>query len=254
MFEIWFYSLISVFIVSLISLVGVLVLALNKNFLPKLLYCLVSLAAGGMLGDVFIHLLPEIFKDSDFDKKLSLFIFLGILIFFVLEKFIRWRHCHECYPEENPSHKHIQPFGYVNLIGDGLHNFINGIMIAGSYLASPAIGIATTFAVVFHEIPQEIGDFGVLLKAGFSRLKAIFFNLLSALAAVIGALLILIINVQADVVSFFIIPLTAGGFIYIALADLVLELHRETGAKKSLWQLLFFILGIGVMYLLLLIE
>ncbi len=254
MFDVWFYSLISVFAVSLVSLVGVLALALSRDFLQKILSSLVSFAAGALLGDVFIHLLPEIVEESNFDWKTSVFILLGILMFFILEKFIRWRHCHECYPEKNLSHIHPQPFAYTNLIGDGLHNLIDGMIIAGSYLVSLPLGIATTLAVLFHEIPQEIGDFGILIKAGFSRLKALLFNLFSGLVAVIGAILTLIIGSQVESFVLFIIPLTIGGFIYIACADLIPELHKEPRLKKSLWQLMFFIIGIGAMALLLLVE
>ncbi len=128
------------------------------------------------------------------------------------------------------------------------------MVIAGSYLASLPLGIATTLAVVFHEIPQEIGDFGILIKAGLSRLKALFFNLFSGLVAVIGAVLTLVIGNQIESFSLFIVPFTIGGFIYIACADLIPELHNEHHLKKSFWQLLFFILGIGVMALLLFVE
>ncbi|MEK7495904.1 MAG: ZIP family metal transporter [Patescibacteria group bacterium] len=251
MFDIWLYSLISVFAVSLISLVGVLVLVFSREFLQKILLFLVSFAAGALLGDAFLHLLPEVFKKSDSDLQVPVFILLGILIFFILEKIIYWRHCHECYPEENPSHIHARPFAYTNLIGDGLHNLIDGMIIAGSYLVSLPLGIATTLAVILHEIPQEIGDFGILIKAGFSRLKALIFNLLSGLVAVIGAVLTLVVGNRIESFSLFIIPLTIGGFIYIACADLIPELHKEPHLKKSFWQLTFFILGIGVMALLL---
>lgn len=254
MYDIWFYSLISVLVVSFISLAGVLTLVLSGGLLQKILLFLVSFAAGALLGDVFIHLLPEIAEKSDFDWQISLYILLGILIFFILEKFIRWRHCHECFPEEKPSHFHPQPFAYTNLIGDGLHNLIDGAIIAGSFLVNVPLGIATTLAVIFHEIPQEIGDFGILVKAGFSRLKALTFNLLSGLVAIIGAILTLTIGSQIESFVLFIIPLTIGGFIYIACADLIPELHKEPNPKKSLWQLLFFILGVGVMALLLFAE
>jgi len=254
MFNIWLYSLISVFAVSLISLVGVLALVPNRNFLRKILLFLVSFAAGALLGDAFLHLLPEVFKKSDSDPQVPVFILLGILIFFILEKIIYWRHCHECFPEEKSSHFHPQPFAYTCLIGDGLHNLIDGMIIAGSYLVSLPLGVATTLAVILHEIPQEIGDFGILIKAGFSRLKALIFNLLSGLVAVIGAILTLTIGNQVESFSLFIIPLTIGGFIYIACADLIPELHKEQRLKNSFWQLMFFILGIGAMALLLFME
>jgi zinc and cadmium transporter len=242
MFDIWLYSLISVFLVSAISLFGVLALAINRIFLEKLLLFFVSFAAGGLLGDAFLHLLPEAMENSDSNWQVPLSILSGILAFFILEKFIHWRHCHECYPEENPAHHHPRPFAYISLIGDGLHNLIDGMVIAGSFLVSLPLGITTTLAVIFHEIPQEIGDFGVLVRAGFSRLKALLFNFLSGLTAIIGALIVLIV------------PFTIGGFIYIACADLIPELHKEVGLKKSFGQLIFFIFGVGAMALLLLME
>lgn len=254
MFDIWIYSLISVFAVSLISLVGVLALVWNRDFLRKILLFLVSFAAGALLGDAFLHLLPEVIKDFDSDSRIFFFILFGILTFFILEKIIHWRHCHECYPEENPSHIHARPFAYTNLIGDGLHNLIDGMIIAGSYMVSLPLGIATTLAVILHEIPQEIGDFGILIKAGFSRLKALIFNLLSGLIAVLGAIISLIIGGNIESFSLFIIPLTIGGFIYIACADLIPELHKESRFKNSFQQLIFFILGIGAMALLLFAE
>ena len=255
MFDIWFYSLVSVFAVSLISFVGALVLALSREFLEKLLLFLVSFAAGGLLGDSFLHLLPEVMEKSDSSWQVPFFILLGILMFFILEKIIHWRHCHEYYPggEFCRIHASPEPFAYTILIGDGLHNLIDGMVIAGSYMVSFPLGIATTLAVIFHEIPQEIGDFSVLIKAGLSRTKALFFNFFSGLTAIIGSIIVLIIETKTETFSSFIVPFAIGGFIYIACADLIPELHKEPHIKKSFWQLLFFILGIGVMALLLLI-
>jgi zinc and cadmium transporter len=254
MFDVWLYSLISVFLVSAISFIGVLFLAFNRILLEKTLLFLVSFAAGGLLGGAFFHLLPEAMENSDSDWQIPLSILSGILAFFVLEKFIHWRHCHECYPEENPVHRHPRPFAYISLIGDGLHNLIDGMVIAGSFLVSLPLGIATTLAVIFHEIPQEIGDFGVLVRAGFSRLKALLFNFLSGMTAIIGAVFVLTVGSKIGDISSLIIPFTAGGFIYLACADLIPELHKEAGLKKSFGQLMFFILGVGAMALLLLIE
>lgn len=142
----------------------------------------------------------------------------------------------------------------MNLIGDGLHNLTDGMVIAGSYYVSIPIGIATTLAVIFHEIPQEIGDFGVLLHAGFSKTKALFFNFISALAAVIGAVIVLLVGIKFNNFEVFIIPFTAGGFIYIASSDLIPELHKETKPWKSFAQLIGIVLGILIMFALLLLE
>jgi len=249
MHEVWLYSLISVIIVSLISFVGILTLSIKANKLKKILLYMVSFSAGGLFGDAFIHLLPEIIEEVGFSLKISLYAIFGIVFSFVVEKFIRWRHCHIPTTKE-----HLHPFAIMNLIGDGVHNFIDGLIIGASYLASIPVGIATTLAVVFHEIPQEIADFGVLLHGGFSKGKALFFNFMTALTAVIGAVAAIIISSYVQNVTYFLIPFAAGGFIYIAGSDLIPELHKEVKVKKSLIQITSFILGVGVMVLLLLLD
>lgn len=243
------YSLISVVLVSLISLIGVALLGIKADRLKKGLIYLISFAAGALLGDTFIHLLPEIAEEG-FTLSISLYVLLGIAIFFVLEKGIHWQHCHEPISE-----KHIHPFAYTNLIGDGLHNFIDGAIIAASYLISVPVGVATTIAVLLHEIPQEIGDFGVLLHAGFSKGKALFVNFLSALTAIIGAILVLWAGSSVEHLEKILIPIAAGGFLYIASSDLIPELHKHSSNfSKSLIQFLCFLLGIAVMAALLLLE
>jgi len=248
MTNIWLYTLVSVIIVSLISFIGVLTLLLKETILRKILLFFVSFAAGALLGDAFIHLLPQASKNG-FTVYVSIYLLLGILTFFILEKFIFWRHCHI-----ETSEQHPHPVGMMNLVGDGMHNLTDGMIIAGSYYVSIPVGIATTLAVVFHEIPQEIGDFSVLLHAGYTKLKALFYNFISALAAVIGAVLTLIVGVNFANFSVFIIPFTAGGFIYIASSDLIPELHKETKPWKSFAQLIGIIFGILIMFSLLLLE
>ncbi len=246
--SLWIYSLTSVFFVSLLSFVGVLFIAIKEEKLKKILLFLVSFAAGGLLGDSFIHLLPEAIKESGFTLGVSLAVLVGLLLFFVLEKFICWRHCHI---PTSKSHPH--PVVFMNLIGDGFHNFIDGAVISASFLTTIPLGIATTLAVVLHEIPQEIGDFGVLLHGGLSKTKALIFNFASALTAVVGAILVLILGERIVGVSQLLIPFTAGGFIYIAGSDLIPELHKETNLAKSFLQMVGLILGIGVMLVLLLV-
>lgn len=239
---VWFNSLISVFIVSLISLVGILTLLIKKDKLKQIILFLVSFSAGSLFANAFLYLLPEAVGEYGFTLQISLFLILGILIFFILEKFIHWRHCHI-----PPSKQHLHPIAFTNIVGDGLHNLIDGMIIAGSYLAEPMLGIATTAAVILHEIPQEIGDFGVLLHAGLSKIKALFFNFLSALAAVIGVIISLLISANTENYLIFLLPITAGGFIYIAGSDLIPELHKEVAPSKSFMQFLFIILGILAM-------
>ena len=238
-------TLLSVIIVSLLSLIGII--AFFKKGFEKIVIYLVSFSVGALFGDVFIHLLPEI--ADNFSLKISLVVLLGIFASFILEKFIHWRHCHV---ETSKNHPH--PFAYVNLVGDGIHNFIDGILIAGSYLVNFHTGIATTIAVVLHEIPQEFGDFGILIHAGFSKGKALFFNFISAITAVIGAVLTLILGNIFQNFTIYLLAFAAGNFLYLAGSDLVPELHKETKPAKSLLQLLFMILGIIIMLSLVLIE
>lgn len=247
--EIWVYTLGSVFIISITSFIGILGLSFDRERLKNILIFLVSFAIGGLFGDAFIHLLPEAFEKLGTNLITSLYILLGILIFFVLEKFIRWRHCHIPTSEDHPH-----PLVTMNLIGDTVHNFIDGLLIGASYIVSIPIGITTSLAVILHEIPQEIGDFGVLLHGGISIRKAMTYNFLSALSAVLGAVISLIIGSYIEGYTLALLPITAGGFLYIAGSDLIPELHHEVRASRSLWQLISIIMGIGVMALLLLLE
>ncbi len=246
--SIWLYSLVSVFIVSLIALVGIVTLPVKADKLKKFLISMVSFSAGALLGDAFIHLIPELAEEG-LTLNYSLTILLGVLIFFSLEKVVHWRHCHM------PITKtHVHPFAYMNLIGDSLHNFIDGLIIAGSYLVSIPAGIATTIAVMLHEIPQEIGNFGVLIHGGFTKGRAIFLNFITALTAVFGAVLALVLSSHVENIEGYLISLAIGGFLYIAGSDLIPELHKETKISVSLTQILTFILGIIVMMALLLLE
>lgn len=246
---VWFYTISSVIVVSLISLIGVITLSINKDVLGKILFILVSFAAGALLGDVFIHLLPEMVENG-FDLLSSILLMSGIFVFFIIEKIIHWRHCHIPTSTNHPHH-----LGPMNLIGDGIHNLIDGAIIAVSYMINIEIGIATTVAVVLHEIPQEIGDFGILIYAGYSRTKALFYNFLSAFFAIVGALVILLFSIKSPGLSEplmqILIPFTAGGFIYIATADLIPELKKEEQISKSVLQLVAMLVGVAIMLLLL---
>lgn len=245
MLAISLYIFSSLLIVSLVSFVGALTLAINPDKLKRATIFLVGLSAGTLLGDAFLHLLPETIKNDGRSLAVWLYLLGGVILFFVLEKIIQWRHCHIPTSENHPH-----PLGKMNLIGDGLHNFLDGIIIAGSFLVSIPIGIATTIAVIAHEIPQEISDFGVLIHAGYSRNKALLFNFFSALAAILGGGLGLILGAQSENFAIAIIPLAAGGFVYIATADLIPELQKDTRPLKSAVQLISILAGIGIMLLL----
>lgn len=244
MVKIWLYTLISVFVISLMSFVGVITLALKSKDLQKILLFLVSLSAGALFGGVFFHLLPEAIELTGFTKELAIYVLIGLLSFFVLEKFICWRHCHVPTSQDHPH-----PIAFMNLIGDGFHNFMDGMIIASSYLVSIPLGISTTVAVVLHEIPQEIGDYGVLVHGGFRRLHALILNFCSALLAVVGAVVILCLNVKIHQITVFLVPFTAGGFLYIAGSDLIPELKKDPKPLTSLYQLLFICLGLLIMFL-----
>lgn len=248
MFETILATLGSVVVVSLISFVGVFTLLWREEELKPFLFVLVSFSAGALFGDVFLHLFPETVSDGGFTPGSAFWVLAGILLFFVLEKFIHWRHCH--IPQE---HRHIHPFAITNLVGDGIHNFIDGMIIAGSYLVSLPVGFATTIAVALHEIPQEIGDFGILLQGGIRQKKALWLNFISATTSILGAVIVLILGTEHSL-GIFIIPFTIGGFLYIAGADLIPELHKETNPTNSLIQLFSFMAGIFIMYLLTFLE
>jgi zinc and cadmium transporter len=246
---IWLYSLGSVLIVSLISLIGIFTLGIKLDKLKTILIYLISFSAGALFGDAFIHLLPEIIEEKGYLIQSGILILTGILIFFILEKFVHWQHCHM-----PVSKTHAHPFAYMNLVGDSLHNFIDGLVIAASYIVSIPVGLATTLAVILHEIPQEIGDFGILIHGGFSKIKALVLNFLTALTALIGVIIGLLLNNIIPNLKLIILPVAIGGFVYIAGSDLIPELHKETKIKRSIIQIITFILGVLIMLSLLWLE
>ena len=247
--EVWLYVLSSVLVISLLSFVGVLTFAVRVSRLKTILIYLISFSAGALFGDAFLHLLPEAIGDGGIALSTSFGILGGIVIFFVLEKIIDWQHCHMPI-----TTSHVHSFAYMNIIGDGLHNFIDGVIIAASYLVNVQAGIATTLAVALHEIPQEIGDFGVLLHGGFSKTKALILNFVSALAAIVGAIITLWVSSFAEQLVAYLVPVAVGGFIYIAGSDLIPELHKENTFIRSVLQVIAFLIGILVMAALLTLE
>ncbi|MFH0827512.1 MAG: ZIP family metal transporter [Candidatus Omnitrophota bacterium] len=236
------YILASTCLVSLISLIGIITLAINEKLLQKILFGLIGFSAGALLGGAFLHLLPESLSVSS-STRVFYFLILGIVLFFLLERYFYWRHCHE------KGECDIHAFTYLNLIGDGLHNFIDGMVIAVSFLSSLKLGAVTTLAIILHEIPQEMGDFAVLVYGGFSRRKALIFNFLSALTAMMGAVCGYFLSHWVGDFSSFLLPLTAGGFIYIATSDLIPEIHKERDLKRSTLAFVAFLLGIALMSL-----
>ena len=239
------YILVSLLIVSSVSLVGVFSLSWKQAKIHEFLHILVALAAGTMLGTAFLHLLPEAAETMDAHT-----LFIGVLgsfvVFFIIEKFLHWRHCHDTDCETHENHT----FGYMNLLGDATHNFLDGIIIAAAYTSSIELGVATTVAVLIHEIPQEVGDFGVLLKSGYSVKNALLVNFYSALTAVLGGVVGFILSENSEAFVQMLTPFAAGSFLYIAATDLLPQLQQEKVVKKSVYSLLTFLLGIGLMYVL----
>lgn len=250
MTSVYLYAFGSVLLVSLISLVGILALSINVERLRAGLFVLVSLAVGALLGDAFIHLIPEAFENAASPTLLSLSIIGGILFFFVIEKALHWHH-HQGIEDSEPA---IHPVGRIVLFSDGVHNLIDGLIIGLAYTVSIEVGIATTIAVILHEIPQEIGDFGVLLHAGYTKARALWLNFLSALLSILGAAAAFVLGEVATNVTDMLVPITAGGFIYIALSDLIPELHKSKSATHAVIQLVAIIAGVIAMVLLLGLE
>jgi zinc and cadmium transporter len=234
------YILLATFIVSLISFVGVVTLALKDKILNKILLILIGLSAGALMGGAFLHLLPEAVEKST-GLDVYLFVLIGFILFFLIEKVLHWRHCHkgEC---------DVHTFQYMNLVGDSIHNFIDGLIMAASFVVSIPLGITTTIAIATHEIPQEIGDFGVLLYGGFSKKRAIMLNFVVALTAVLGGIVGYFVSKSIENIVVFILPFAAGGFIYIAATDLVPEIRKELDMKKYMATLFVFICGILIMW------
>ena len=249
MLETYFYTFVSVLSISFISFVGVFTLAMRDDLVRKYISIFISVAVGALLGDSFIHLIPETFESFGNTILPSLLIIFGILLFFVMEKFLHWHH-----HGEDWGNGHVHPVGRLVLLSDAIHNFIDGIVIAASFLISVPVGLATAIAVIIHEIPQEIGDFSVLLHSGYTKTRALWLNFLSAVSAILGATILLLVSEKAEALVPWFVPLAAGGFIYIAMADLVPELQKTQGGKSSIAQIFAVIAGVLAMFALVYLE
>ncbi len=227
--------------VSLISLVGIFALLLKENILHKIVMALVALSAGGLIGGAILHLLPEAIGKSD-SFFVYVYLLLGFILFFVMERFLRWRHCHE------KTECSIHPVSYLNLIGDGVHNFFDGLVIGASFVVDIKFGVITTVAIILHEIPQELGDFAVCVYGGMSKYRALFLNFLAALTAIAGTLLGYYFSGRVEDFLVVILPFAAGGFIYIASCDLIPEIHKQADLKRAAASMEFFILGIVLIF------
>ncbi len=246
---VYLYTFASVMVVSLLSFIGILALSLREDLLRKYIFFFISLAVGALLGDAIIHLIPEALENSSNTALTSTLVIGGILLFFILEKFLHWHH-----HGEDKEDMHVHPVGKLILFSDGVHNFIDGIIIAASFMVSLPVGLATTLAVILHEIPQEVGDFAVLLHSGYTKKRALWINFLSALAALLGAVFLFVVGSMAEMAITWFIPIAAGGFIYIAVADLIPELHKTKDPKNSLAQIASVIVGVLAMLALVYLE
>jgi len=256
------YPLVAVILVSLISIIAVLPMLFKHKISNKTLLFLLSASVGVLLTTVFVDFLPELFE-HDYSIKIPIFILAGFLIMFILEKFVHSHHkhshdhdnhnhgdCDHSHDVEEHAHGHAYHLAAVNLLGDGIHNFMDGLVIAGSFAINVGVGIAATISIIIHEVPQEIADFGVLLYSGMSKKKALIFNLLSALTAIIGAIVGVVLSTRIEGFTEFMLAFASGSFIYIAASNLVPQLHRHCGLRDTLMHIFAIVLGITVIVLL----
>lgn len=237
------YVMGSVLIVSLLALIAALPILLKKKISNKLLLFLLSISVGVILSTVFINFLPEAVSQG-YTLGIALYILFGFLTFFLLEKLVH--HHHSKKEEHIEGHSHAYHLAPLNLIGDALHNFIDGVVIAASYAVNITVGVAATISIIFHELPQEIADIGVLIYSGMNKKKALLFNFISALFAVIGAVIGMLLISTIDGFNEFILPFAAGVFLYIGASNLVPELHRHCSIKDSIIHILAILLGVAI--------
>lgn len=241
-------TILALIVISGLSLVGALTLTIAPATLRKGLIVLVAFAAGALLGDAFVHIIPEVAEsEAGFDLVASLSLISGIVAFFMLEKVLHWHHSHL------PTEEVFHPVATMNLIGDGLHNFIDGAIVAAAFTVSVQVGIATAIAVALHEIPQELGDFAILVHAGLAPKRALLLNFATALTAVLGGIVTLALESVASIERP-LLPFTAGAFVYIASTDLIPELHKEPEPGKSAIQVVALVGGVAIMVAMLAFE
>ena len=241
--------ILATLIISLLSFVGMVFLYFRVQVFHKFLLTLVSLSAGAMLGTSFFHLLPEALAQLDVPIIVFGYALFGFVMFFVLEQFMRWHHCHNSshHGVQNGFHCHIKPAAHLVLYSDSVHNFIDGLVLAAAFLISPTLGIATALAIAFHEVPQEIGDFGVLLYSGLKKKRALVLNFISAMFVIAGGIGGYFLAQKVDTAVSFLIPFAAGSFIYIAATDLIPEIKHEENTVNTILHFLAFLAGIAIM-------
>ena len=241
----------STVLISLISLIGVLTLTLRKGFLIKITSILVAFAVGSLIGVSVFDLIPEAFEINS--RAASIFLVVGILLFFGIERFVGWHHQHhkeDIDPKgfKDHHHEHGKPFVYLVLTADFIHNFVDGVLIAVSFLINIPLGIASTIAVALHEIPQEIGDFAILIHAGLKPKKALLYNFFAAMSAVLGGVLAFFLASSIENLTVYLLGIAGGGFLYLAMTDLLPEINHEKKWKNTLAQFVAMVLGLLIIY------
>lgn len=257
-----------IIVIGSLSLIGAFMISIREKTLDKILFILIAFATGTILASALFDLIPESLHHLEelnaegatiTESSLFIFVIFGFVMFFIIERFIYWFHGHAhekddqlvCYAgiddgggmSINRGNK-IKSFALLNLIGDGLHNFLDGVIIMVAFMSGTRNGIIVTLAVLFHEFPQEIGDFGILIYGGFSKKKALFFNFLSGMVALLGGLLAFVLSDVLELFNFFFLAFSGGGFLYIASAELMPELLKQEDLKKSIIQALIFLSGL----------
>lgn len=233
------FAILSALFVSALSLIGIFILYFKSDKLDSILNLLIYFAIGTLLGNAFFQLIPEAFFHMGSASITSWLILGGFFMFFIMEQLLHISH---------KKKKTIKPYGYLSLYADGIHNFVDGILIGATWMFSPELGIATTLGIILHEIPQEISDFGILLRAGFNKRKALLFNFISACTAILGTAIALWIGTQVSLFSIYMLPIAAGGFIYLATCCLIPEVIRNVTKKNLVLNIIFILLGLTFIY------
>ncbi len=234
------YIILASTALAAVSLVGAFTVLLSKKLFHQLIPNLVAFSAGALIGGAILHLIPESITELGNEPKTFLLTLLGIVLFYILEQFIHWHHCHK------ETHEHKHPVSYLILVADTIHNLIDGMAVGAAFLVNPVVGSSTLVAVVAHEIPQELGDFGIFIHSGWSVSKALLVNFMSSLTFLIGGLLVYFIS--EDINVSYLLPFAAGTFIYIAAVDLIPEIKTNCELKFRFSYFAFFVIGLLVMY------
>ncbi len=272
-----YIGFLMIFLIGCMSLIGIVMISLREKTLDKILLILVAFGTGAILATALFSLIPEAIHHMEelrsegvnFNENfLYLYIISGFIIFFFIERFIYWFHGHGhetedkmvCYSNKSGMADELMEKGgkiksyvYLNLLGDGLHNFLDGVVIMVSFLTGIGYGIIVSLAVLFHELPQEVGDYGILVYGGFTKKRAIEYNFLSAMVAMLGGIIGFILSGQVKIFNIFILAFSGGGFLYIACTELMPEFTKQKDLKKSIIQALIFLIGLVLIILLVII-